>query len=167
MARKHKGPIRPLGKSEYALVLERSDRDALVGLLDQLRDSLMNSSTDENLKRLFPTAYHQDPKHDEEYQRLMRDDLLASRLQSLSVATSVLSREAPDNITPLTSQELDEFSRSINNLRLVIGTVLDIDESDIDVDLDENDPDDQRLVLYGYLGWLLDWAVTAQLDEYS
>jgi len=167
MARKHKGPIRPLGKSEYALVLERSDRDALVGLLDQLRDSLMNSSTDENLKRLFPTAYHQDPKHDEEYQRLMRDDLLASRLQSLGVATSVLSREAPDNITPLTSQELDEFSRSINNLRLVIGTVLDIDESDIDVDLDENDPDDQRLVLYGYLGWLLDWAVTAQLDEYS
>jgi len=167
MARKHKGPIRPLGKSEYALVLERSDRDALVGLLDQLRDSLMNSSTDENLKRLFPTAYHQDPKHDEEYQRLMRDDLLASRLQSLGVATSVLLREAPDNITPLTSQELDEFSRSINNLRLVIGTVLDIDESDIDVDLDENDPDDQRLVLYGYLGWLLDWAVTAQLDEYS
>jgi hypothetical protein len=147
--------------------LELSDKEALIGLLDQLRDSLMNGSTDENLKRLFPTAYHQDPKHDEEYQRLMRDDLLASRLQSLGTATSVLSRESVDDTTVLTAQELDEFARSINNLRLVIGTVLDIDESDIDVDLDEDDPNDQRLVLYGYLGWLLDWAVTAQLDEYS
>jgi hypothetical protein len=147
--------------------LELSDKEALIGLLDQLRDSLMNGSTDENLKRLFPTAYHQDPKHDEEYQRLMRDDLLVSRLQSLGTATSVLSRESVNDTTVLTAQELDEFARSINNLRLVIGTVLDIDESDIEVDLDENDPDDQRLVLYGYLGWLLDWAVTAQLDEYS
>ena len=146
--------------------LELSDKEALIGLLDQLRDSLMTGSTDENLKRLFPTAYHQDPKHDEEYQRLMRDDLLASRLQSLGTATAVLSRESPDNATVLSDQELDEFARSINNLRLVIGTVLDIDESDIDVDLDEDDPDDQRLVLYGYLGWLLDWAVTAQLGEY-
>ena len=77
MARKHKGPIRPLGKGEYSLHLELSDKEALIGLLDQLRDSLMNGSTDEKLKRLFPTAYHQDPKHDEEYQRLMRDDLLA------------------------------------------------------------------------------------------
>jgi len=147
--------------------LELSDKEALIGLLDQLRDSLMNGSTDEKLKRLFPTAYHQDPKHDEEYQRLMRDDLLVSRLQSLGTATSVLSRESVDDATVLTAQELDEFARSINNLRLVIGTVLDIDESDIDVDLDEDDPNDQRLVLYGYLGWLLDWAVTAQLDEYS
>jgi hypothetical protein len=97
----------------------------------------------------------------------MRDDLLASRLQSLGVATSVLARESVDNMTVLTSQELDEFARSINNLRLVLGTLLDIDESDIDVDLDEDDPDDQRLALYGYLGWLLDWVVTAQLDEYS
>ena len=147
--------------------LELSDKEALIGLLDQLRDSLMTGSTDENLKRLFPTAYHQDPKHDEEYQRLMRDDLLVSRLQSLGTATSVLSRKSVDDNIVLTAQELDEFARSINNLRLVIGTVLDIDESDIDVDLDEEDPNDQRLVLYGYLGWLLDWAVTAQLDEYS
>lgn len=166
MARKHKGPIRPLKKGEYSMHLDLSDKEALIGLLDQLRDSLMNGSMDENLKRLFPTAYHQDPKHDEEYQRLMRDDLLASRLQSLGTATAVLSRETIDNATVLSDQELDEFARSINNLRLVIGTVLDIDESDIDVDLDENDPDDQRLVLYGYLGWLLDWAVTAQLGEY-
>ncbi len=167
MARKHKGPIHAIAKNEYALLLEGSDKEALIGLLDQLRDSLMNGSTDENLKRLFPTAYHQDPKHDEEYQRLMRDDLLASRLQSLGVATSVLARESVDNMTVLTSQELDEFARSINNLRLVLGTVLDIDESDIDVDLDEDNPNDQRLALYGYLGWLLDWAVTAQLNEYS
>lgn len=167
MARKHKGPIRPRGKGEYSMHLELSDKEALIGLLDQLRDSLMNGSTDEKLKRLFPTAYHQDPKHDEEYQRLMRDDLLASRLQSLGTATSLLSRESVDDTTVLTAQELDEFARSINNLRLVIGTVLDISEADIDVDLDKDDPGDQRLELYGYLGWLLDWAVTAQLNEYS
>ena len=45
MARKHKGPIRPLGKGEYSLHLELSDKEALIGLLDQLRDSLMNGST--------------------------------------------------------------------------------------------------------------------------
>ena len=49
----------------------------------ELRDSLLTTTVDASLRRLFPTAYHNDAKKDAEYQRLMREELLASRLSSI------------------------------------------------------------------------------------
>ena len=52
------------------------------------------------------------------------------------------------------------FVQAINSVRLVLGTVLDVDEDD------EIDPSGELLEtpeyqLYGYLSWLLDSAVRA------
>ena len=54
--------------------------------------------------------------------------------------------------------------RSINSLRLVLGTLLDVDEDEFEAGLNEDDPAYGQYQLYSYLGWLLDWVVTVQTE---
>jgi len=164
VARKNKGPVTRIDITTYSLNIDASDRTTLNALLDQLRDVLMNDSSSDIARRLFPAAYHQDEQHEQEYQRLMRDELLSSRLASLSLTSSILEREATGNSIVLTADELDALMRSINSLRLVLGTLLDVDEDEFEAHLDEDDPSYGQYQLYSYLGWLLDWIVTVQTE---
>jgi len=164
VARRNKGPVTRIDATSYSLNIDSDDRKTLNTLLEQLRDVLMNDSSSDIARRLFPAAYHQDEQHEQEYQRLMRDELLSSRLSSLSLATSLLEREATAGKVELTADELDALMRSINSLRLVLGTLLDVDEDEFDAHLEEGDPAYGQYQLYSYLGWLLDWIVTAQTE---
>lgn len=164
VARKNKGPVTRLDAMSYSLNIDASDRTTLNGLLDQLRDVLMHDSSSDIARRLFPAAYHQDEQHEQEYQRLMRDELLSSRLASLSLTTSLLERETNSDSIVLSADELDALMRSINSLRLVLGTLLDVDEDEFVAHLDEDDPAYGQYQLYSYLGWLLDWIVTVQTE---
>ena len=164
VARKNKGPVTRLDATSYSLNIDASDRTTLNGLLDQLRDVLMHDSSSDIARRLFPAAYHQDEQHEQEYQRLMRDELLSSRLASLSLTTSLLERETNSDSVVLSADELDALMRSINSLRLVLGTLLDVDEDEFVAHLDEDDPAYGQYQLYSYLGWLLDWIVTVQTE---
>jgi len=154
----------------YLLCINTDDRRSLLRLFNELRDTLLdnseaNDTSPDRLRRLFPTAYHDDPESDIEYQRLMKGELLASRLDSLSSARAAIERNPEDDTVILTPHELDVFTRSINSLRLVLGTMLDVQESDdINGENDDSNDDPARFHyhLYTYLGWLLDWAVMAQ-----
>jgi len=175
MPRSKNGPVRVGRGGTYLLCIDTVDRLSLRKLLSELSDTLVadsaaNNLESENLRRLFPVAYHQDPQLDEEYQRLMKSDLLASRLDSLNATNEALDRAPDDDKVVLTPHELDVFTRSINNLRLVIGTMLDVQESDdsstddFGDHLEDDDPARSHYHLYSYLGWLLDWAVDAQMS---
>jgi hypothetical protein len=152
------------------LDLPKDHCEVLTHLITGLRDSLLNTTDDSSLRRLFPTAYHNDAKKDAEYQRLMREEFLASRLASIENALDVISTS-----NELSESEIDAFGRSINSLRLVIGTTLDIAESDYgDQNIEsrqskspETESDEEKLIqsdLYDYLGWLLEWTVGAQSE---
>ncbi|MFM8948751.1 MAG: DUF2017 family protein [Acidimicrobiaceae bacterium] len=167
---KNNGPVFRLKNGNYKIELATDHRQLLTQLVEQLRDSLATTTDDANLRRLFPTAYNNDAKKDAEYQRLMRDELLESRLAAIDVTIKVIAQE--DEIS---AEEIDAFARSINSLRLVLGTTLDIAESDYgsqsdtqqseNSDSDEASEADEFLIqkeLYEYLGWLLEWTVTAQ-----
>ena len=164
VARKNKGPVTRLDATSYSLNIDASDRTTLNGLLDQLRDVLMHEPSSDIARRLFPAAYHQDEQHEQEYQRLMRDELLSSRLASLSLTTSLLERETNSDSIVLSADELDALMRSINSLRLVLGTLLDVDEDEFEAHLAEDNPAYGQYQLYSYLGWLLDWIVTVQTE---
>ena len=164
VARKNKGPVTRLDATSYSLNIDASDRTTLNGLLDQLRDVLMHEPSSDIARRLFPAAYHQDEQHEQEYQRLMRDELLSSRLASLSLTASLLEREMNSDSIVLSADELDALMRSINSLRLVLGTLLDVDEDEFEAHLAEDDPAYGQYQLYSYLGWLLDWIVTVQTE---
>ena len=65
----------------------------LRSLVDQMRE-LLTEDADPGLRRLYPTAYPEDADRDEEYQRLVHDDLLGRRLAAFQVVEATARRRA-------------------------------------------------------------------------
>jgi hypothetical protein len=134
-------------------------RELLVHMFGELRDVLTQGESDDPmLRRLFPAAYHQDPELDTEYHGLMRGELVASRLAAISRAVEVIETDAT-----LSPDDMVLFMQTLNSLRLLLGTLLDVNEDD-DAPRGSDDPDDETAAqhhLYAYLGWLLEGAVAA------
>jgi hypothetical protein len=161
MGLRRKGPIERIRGGRYRLNLETEERAVLTGMVAQLRDLLVASPAETpQLRRLFPTAYPLDPEADAEYQRLMREELVGSRLAAMQVVSETLDPEVPG--TPdVSADELAALMTSMNSLRLVLGTICDVGEED---DLGEVTPDHPlfaELQAYGYLSYLVDAAVDA------
>ena len=147
----------------FVLSVRPDDRRVVVDLVAQLRDAILDGTGDERFRRLFPAAYHQDADLDEEYQRLMHGELLASRLDSLNRAHELLSRDADADFVSLSEDEIDSLMKSVNDLRLVLGTLLDIQENEPSID--EDDPAYPQVHLYSYLGWLLEWIIRVRVGD--
>jgi hypothetical protein len=148
--------IRRTGPGRYAVHLSDDEQALVVDLVAQLRAVLEAGTDDPSLRRLFPTAYHDDAERDQEYQLLARDELLARRLTALDLmATTAAARE-------LDAAGLTAWMGAVNDLRLVIGTNLDVSEDDGPISPD--DPDAPARAVYGYLTGLLDDIVAALTD---
>ena len=158
---------RPIRRTRHGYRVELSDdeRAVLVRMVDELAGLLRAG---EAPQRLFPTAYPNDPERDEEYQRLMRDELLSSRLAAIEVMHTMLAGGDPDEHDPsgpaadmtFTETQLVSFMQSLNALRLVLGEMLDVGE-DPDHEVTEGLQDSPEHHLYQYLSWLLEWCVRA------
>ncbi|MDQ1426429.1 MAG: hypothetical protein QOD72_3927 [Acidimicrobiaceae bacterium] len=136
--------------------LPESEIDLLRHLLPQLRE-LLTDGSDERLRRLFPTAYVDDIEAQAEFERLMHDDLVASRLAAITTVEESLG------IDEITEDQLEAWMSSVNSVRLVLGTMLDASE-ELELDtIAEDDPNIEGYVLYGYLGYLLDEMVAVAL----
>jgi hypothetical protein len=139
----------------FRLTLDDNSREVVVHLLGELRSELVQAKAATpndiapHMKRLFPTAYHNDDQHNEEYRRLTHTDIADAHLMAVDDAVVLL---APQRV--FTRDELERFMRAINGLRLVLGTVLDISEDDYEDAEDDLETSPQRDV-YNYLGWLL------------
>jgi len=147
-----KPPIRRTGKG-IALELGRAERQLLELLTGELQVLLVDHPDDPGLRRLFPTAYHDDPQRDAEYQILARSELTDARLQALVTVQETLSA------TTLSDEQLQAWMTTINQLRLVLGTRLDIGEDDEDIDPD--DPDGQERLVYHWLSGVLAMIIDA------
>lgn len=160
-SRKPKPPVERTGIT-FRLNLQEEERDLIRRLMGELRTLLLGPSDDQRMRRLFPAAYHQqgDREMDDEYQRLMREDLVASRLVGLGVIDECLDT-AGKNSASLTEVQLLAFVQALNGVRLVLGTMLDVSEEH---DLDEIADDHPRVGeyhLYAFLSWVLDWCIRA------
>jgi hypothetical protein len=148
--------IRRTGPGRYAITLVEEERRLLGNLAEQLGELLESTTDDPTLRRLFPTAYHDDVERDREYQQLVRDELLTRRLAALdTVATTLAATEVDQG-------ELTAWMSALNDLRLVLGTRLDVSEESRVPDPD--DPDAPAFYVYGYLSELLGEVVDALSD---
>ena len=137
----------------FQLRLPDAERTILRSLPQQLRALLESDSP--SLRRLFPPAYVDDPEREAEYRRLMGDDLLASKQRSLDVVEQTVDADVLDE------GQLTAWMGALNDLRLVLGTTLDVSE-DMDIDgIPDDDPAAPMLALYGYLGYLQEQVVAA------
>jgi len=137
------------------LRLSRDERSLLAGVVAELRALLDGAPGDPSLRRLFPPAY--DEAEDERaYRDLMGGELLDGRRAALEVVAQTVEHEG------LTPEEADAWLRALNDLRLVLGTRLDVQEDTFAEELRRDDPRAPALAVYGYLSWMQE-----QLDRKS
>ena len=149
-----KPPIRRTGKG-VEVDLDPGERDLLGALADELQVRLTDDADNPELRRLFPTAYHQDPRRDAEYQILARSELTDARLDALDTLRRTL--HAP----VLSDGELQAWMTTVNQLRLVLGTRLDIGEDEDPDEIDPTVPEGQDRLVYHWLTGVLALIVDA------
>jgi hypothetical protein len=145
--------IKRTRKGDFQLRLPAEERDLLRALPGQLLQLV--GSDDPSLHRLFPPAYAADPDREREYRRLMGDDLLERHRQALVVMEETIDAERLDE------DQLVGWLGALNDLRLVLGTRLDVTEDMYDEEMEPSDPRAPAFALYSYLGWLQEQAVAA------
>jgi hypothetical protein len=146
--------VRRKARGRYQIRLRANERMLLAGLVEQLREQLLASTDDPSVRRLFPPAYPDDAERDAGYQVLTRDELLEQRLAALDVVERTL-----DSGGDLDDAEMTAWMGTLNSLRLVLGTRLDVDEEP--PELDETDSLAPAYAVYEYLGWVLSQVVDA------
>src|SRR5688572_3249143 len=133
---------------EIRLRLSAGERDLLRALPGQLRSLLDEEPDHPSLRRLFPPAYADDAADEREYRDLVGDSLRDGHLGALRTLEDTVDRER------LAEDELEAWVGALNDLRLVLGTRLDIQEDTFDDGIDPRDPRAEELSVYAYLTWL-------------
>jgi Domain of unknown function (DUF2017) len=125
------------------------ERALLAAVASDLRAQLEDSFDDPSFRRLFPPAY-EEVEHERAYRDTAGDDLLDGRREALELLAATARNDR------LTADEADAWLRALNDLRLVLGTRLDVQE---DALIDR--PQSPELALYGYLSWVQEQLVAA------
>ena len=146
--------VEPAPGGGVTLVLPDVERELLQQLRAELVALLETEPDDPSLERLFPPAYD-DKQANREYQKLMGDELLDGRRRALDVLGATAGQEQ------LSAEEAESWLTALNDLRLVLGTRLDVREDTFADGLDMRDPRAPELAVYSYLTWLQDALVSA------
>ena len=137
----------------FLLRLSKEEKEVLRSLPGQLREIL---GTDEpTLRRLSPTAYPDDPAKEAEYRELVAEDLEGQRRKALEVMEATIDADR------LSEEQLSAWLSALNDLRLVLGTRLNVTEEMYDEGLPEGDRRSPVFAVYLYLGWLEEQVVSA------
>lgn len=146
-------PFRRNANGTYTVALGADDREVLKVLPAQLSAAVSADPAAEAFKRLFPPAYATDEAAEKEYRSLVGAELDQSRASALST----LARTA--DATELSEEELDCWLRALNDIRLWLGTVLDVSE-----DMEADEPDDPPHILYHVLTYLQGSVIDAMTE---
>jgi hypothetical protein len=135
----------------FAVRLSRGVRGLLVELCRQSRALLEaeDPSSDPAVSRLFPPAYPDDPLQNLEFETNLGAGPRSGKLQALDVV------ERTANAPTLTEDELLAWIGVVNDLRLVLGTRIEITEEATDEDFPSDDPRHETYRVYQFLGFLL------------
>jgi uncharacterized protein DUF2017 len=152
-----RGPVRRTRRGEFELRLNSQERDVLRSLPGQLRDLLEREdpSSDEAVARLYPPAYVDDPVQNLEYEMVAGDELTKQRFAAIATMDRTIESDR------LSEDELLAWLGVMNDLRLVLGTRLDVTEETTEADFSRDDTRAASFALYVYLTWLVDAIVGA------
>ena len=105
-------------------------------------------SQDPALARLFPAGYSDDEHASADFRRFTEQDLRGQKLAAIATVRGTLNDWTGKS--SITAEQAQDWLKAINDLRLVLGTRLEINEvSDRD-----HDSDEPGMHLYNYLTYL-------------
>jgi len=139
----------------FKLRLPAAERDMLRSVPGQLRELLGGDLDAPELRRLFPPAYQDDAELQEEYRRLTIDDLADRRREALQVVEETVDADH------LTEEQLNAWLGVVNDVRLVLGTRLDVTEDSYLRPPPQDDPRFAQFALFAYMGFLEENIVEA------
>jgi hypothetical protein len=151
-------PIGPRNGGGVKLSFSAPERELLAALAAQMRAMLTDAPNDPALARLFPAAYLDDEEAESFYRQMAHDGLMSRRLAACD-ALELASESAS-----LSEAETMAFMGGVNDLRLVLGTRLQVTEDDDPEDIAPDDPSAGLMSAYHYLGWLLELTIDALAD---
>ncbi len=139
--------------------LEAVEAGLLGTLLDDLGSALRTLPDDDPVhERLFPSAYPGDDEAAAEFRSITEDGLRDSRIDRLLQCRGELPAAAGE--LDLDDEAGGRWLAVLNDLRLAIGTRLNVTEDD-DLELDPDDPDAHTRAIYQWLTALQDSLVHA------
>jgi hypothetical protein len=136
-------------KGGFDIRMPAEERELLRSLGPQMRVILTRpgpaEEADPAVERLFPVAYPTDDDRQTEYRLLVQDELMESHLGALAVLEETADADR------LEEEQLTAWMRAVNEVRLVLGTRLEITEDRYDRPLDRRDPRAPAFAVYDYL----------------
>ena len=151
-----RAPVRRDGNG-FIVALAPDEARLVRRLLGELAELVSSDEPTALTERLFPVVHPDDPEQEAEYQRLMRPELVQSKLSAIDSVTTVLDGDGRCDEAGLVA-----FMQAVNSVRLVLGTMLDITDDEPEDDEGEDLADSPyEMQLYVYLSWLLEWSVRA------
>ena len=162
--KKARGSVRATADEVEALVLRQcvgellelvgepeAGQDPLAALVGMPTGDVVRPD-DPALARLLPDAYGEDPEAAGEFRRYTDADLRrGKRAAGQQVLATLPVGGGP---VLLDRDQADAWLTCLNDLRLVLGTRLEVTEDTDPDDLDADDPRLQALHVYGWLGYL-------------
>ena len=132
---------------------EDADQDPLAAMVG-LSVEPVERPQDPALARLLPDAYGDDEDAAAEFRRYTEADLRTGKKANAGTVLATLAPLVDDGgRLVLDRDQVDAWLGTLNDLRLVLGTRLEVTE-ETDLDPPAGSPQAQALQVYGWLGWL-------------
>ena len=159
MSQPRQSPIVCCDEGLYEVTLLDAERALIAKLMAELAELVEDDSQADMLTRLFPTALPNDPEAEAEFQDMVRRELIATRIERFKNTTNT----AQEGV--LNREQLEDWMGAVNDVRLVLGTQLDISQQEDIEELDADDPNAMAQSAYWFFGWLLEHIVATLANE--
>ncbi|HET7483351.1 MAG TPA: DUF2017 family protein [Actinomycetota bacterium] len=137
------------------LKMELTDQEAgiLRSLLDEMATLLDADVPEDAIKaRLFPPA-SEDPQQQATFAELTRSDLENEKRAAVRDVREQLGPRGPV-VVDLDDDDVGTWLRLLTDLRLAIGTRLEVTDETMAAEIDPNDPNAAALSVLHWLGWM-------------
>ncbi len=124
----------------------QTNSDPLAQLLNMSGSTQI--SDDPALARLFPDGYSDDEHASADFRRFTEQDLRAQKISALATVRGTLADW--NGKSSITNQQAQDWLKALNDLRLVLGTRLEITD-EVETDFEADEP---GIHLYNYLTYL-------------
>jgi Domain of unknown function (DUF2017) len=142
-----------MGEGSVTIRFSEDEAELLRRLLEEMETLLASrSDRDPVVGRLFPPAYEK-RKEEESYRSLVGDELISAKKANLRTAGDMLGPEGAAEAA-LSEEQAEAWLALLTDLRLALGTRLDVTEEKMSEDIDPDDPEAAALSVLHWLGWV-------------